>query len=153
MASRGAIAAGLFALVNAPFVLWDAQAWWLGLVTPVAEPMFPRGTGLVFLSTSGALPLLPATAYLALEVVTAVAVVALAWWRRRASPELGVVLAMVPLFFGWRSLFSYFFLLPLFAAAGVARMPLGEIEPDAAREAGAVTVFAVPARGRSTGPR
>jgi hypothetical protein len=99
------------------------------------------------------LPLFPATAYLVLEVVAAVAVVGIAWWRRRASPELGVVLAMVPLFFAWRSLFSYFFLLPLFAAAGVARMPLGEIEPDTAREAGAITVFAIPARGRSTGPR
>ena len=146
-ARQGAIAAGLFGLVNAPFILWDAQAWWLGIVTPVAEPMFPRGAGLVFLSTTGVIPLLPAGVYLALEAVTAALVIALAWWRRHASPELGAVLAVVPLFFAWRSLFSYFFLLPLFASAGVARMPLGEFDPGAARAAGAVTLLAMPAPG------
>jgi uncharacterized membrane protein len=144
-ARRAAIAAGVFALANGPFILWNAQAWWLGIVTPIAEPMFPRGTGLVFLSTTGALPLFPAAAYAFLEAVAAVAVIALAWRKRHTSPELGVVLAMVPLFFAWRSLFSYFFLLPLFAAAGVARMPLGELEPATARAAGAVTVVAMPA--------
>jgi hypothetical protein len=150
---RSAVAAGVFAAANAPFILWNAQAWWLGVVTPVAEPMFPRGAGLVFLSTTGALPLFPTSAYFVLEAVAAVAVIALAWWRRHTSPELGVVLAMVPLFFAWRSLFSYFFLLPLFASAGVARMPLGDLEPARAREAGAVTVFAMPAPGPSAAPK
>ena len=148
-ARRGLVVAAVFVLTNAPFILWDARAWWLGVITPVAEPMFPRGAGLVFLSTAGALPLPPATAYLALEAVAALGVVALAWWRRYASPELGIVLAMVPLFFAWRSLFSYFFLLPLFAAAAVARLPVGELAADTARAAGALTVFALPARARS----
>jgi len=152
-ARRAAMAGGIFAAANAPFIALNAQAWWLGLVTPVAEPMFPRGAGLVFLSTTGALPLFPAGAYLALEAVAAVIVVLVAWWRRHASPELGVVLAMVPLFFAWRSLFSYFFLLPLFASAAVARMPLGDLAPAAARAAGAVTVLAMPAPGASAEPR
>ncbi len=142
---RAAIAVALFGLVNAPFVAWDAGAWAAGILTPVAEPLFPRGAGLVFLSTNGVLPLLPASAYLALGSIAAVGVILLAWWCRRGSPEIGIVLAMVPLYFAWRSLFSYFFLLPLFAFAAVARMPLGELLPAAARTAGAVTFLAMPA--------
>ena len=152
-ADRTAIAAGLFAAVNAPFVLWDARAWLLGMVTPLSEPMFPRGAGLVFLSANGVLPLFPATVYLALEAIAAVAVLLVAWRARRTSPELGVVLAMVPLYFAWRSLFSYFFLLPLFAYAAIARMPAGELSAAAAREGGALSVLVMPAPSAPPGPR
>ena len=151
-ARRAAVAAGLFAIANAPFVLWDAPAWLLGILTPVSEPMFPRGAGLVFLSTNGVLPLFPSTLYLGLEAIAAAAVLAVAWRTRRTSPELGLVLAMIPLWFAWRSLFSYFFLLPLFAFAGLARMPAGELTAEVARGSGALTVLAMPAPSRP-GPR
>ncbi len=146
-ARRAAVVALVFAATNAPFVLWDAGAWVEGVVTPMVEPMFARGAGLVILSTNGAMPLFAPATYLVLELVAAVAAAAIAWRARRTSPELGVVLAMVPLYFAWRSLFSYFFLLPLFAAAGVARMPTGELTAETARESGAVTVLAIPAPG------
>jgi len=148
-ARRAAIAAGLFAAVNAPFVLWDARAWALGMLTPASEPMFPRGAGLISISTSGLAPLLPVSVYLGLEAVAAVAVLAIAWRTRRTSPELGLVLAMVPLYFASRSLFSYFFLLPLFAFAAIARMPAGELSSEVARASGALTFLAMPAPERS----
>jgi hypothetical protein len=69
-----------------------------------------------------------------------------AWRARRSSPELGLVLAFVPLYFAWRSLFSYFFLLPLFAAAGIARMPLGVPKAEAVRSAGGVALIEGPRR-------
>lgn len=65
---------------------------------------------------------------------------AIAWRHRRTSPEVGIVLAYLPLFFAWRSLFSYFYLLPLFAAAAVARMPLGALEREVAQRLGAVSL-------------
>ena len=77
------------------------------------------------------------------------ACVAIAWRTRHTSPEIGIALALIPLFFAWRSLFSYFFLLPLFAYAGLVRMPLGELTVKCAREAGALTLFALPARLRA----
>lgn len=143
---RAAIAAGVFAATNLPFILWHPMDWLEGVMTPLSEPMFARGSGIVFLGTNGGLPLLPASAYLALEALCALVCLAVAWRSRRTSPELGVVLALVPLFFAWRSLFSYFFLVPLFAAVAVARMPLGDITPERARAAGALTFFALPAR-------
>ncbi len=143
---RGAIAAAVFVVTNLPFILAHPGDWLEGVVTPISEPMFPRGAGLVFLGTNGGLPLLSSSAYLALEGLCAVACLAVAWRSRRSSPELGVVLALLPLFFAWRSLFSYFFLIPLFAAVAVARMPLGDLTPERAQAAGALTLFALPAR-------
>ncbi len=143
---RAAIAAAVFVATNLPFILWHPADWLEGVTTPLSEPMFPRGAGIIFLGTNGGLPLLPASAYLALEALCALVCLAVAWRSRRTSPELGVVLALVPLFFAWRSLFSYFFLVPLFAAVAVARMPLGDLTPERARAAGALTFFALPAR-------
>lgn len=152
-ARRAAVAGGVFIAVNLPFVLWDAQAWMLGVLTPVSEPMFPRGVGLVSLGANGVAPLLPATTYLMLEGLAGIGALALAWRTRHTSPELGVVLATVPLYFAWRSLFSYFFLLPLFAFAGLARMPAGELSPGAIRASGALTVIAMPAPPEPAAPK
>jgi Glycosyltransferase family 87 len=141
-----AIAAGIFALTNMPFIVHDPQAWLTGIMTPLLEPMFARGAGLIFLFTNGGLPFLPAVAYSAAEAVAGIVCLVVAWRTRRTSPELGAVLAIVPLFFAWRSLFSYFFLLPLFALAAVARMPLGELALERARKLGGLTIFAAPTR-------
>jgi hypothetical protein len=143
---RAAIAAAVFGATNLPFVLWHPGDWLDGIMTPVSEPMFARGAGVIFLATNGGLPLLPSSAYLALEAFCGLACLALAWRSRRTSPELGVMLALAPLFFAWRSLFSYFFLLPLLAATAVARLPLGDITPERARAAGGLTFFALPVR-------
>jgi hypothetical protein len=137
----------VFAVVNLPFILADPRAWIAGVSAPLADPMFPRGAGLIFLGLNGLLPLWDPQAYTALEVAAFAVCLAVAWRVRRTSPELGAVLAMVPLFFAYRSLFSYFFLLPLFAFAAVVRMPVGELDPERARAAGAITLFALPVRG------
>jgi len=142
---RAAIAVATFLALNAPWLIADAGAWLAGVATPVAEPMFARGAGLVFLGTNGVGPLFPNVAYLAVEVVAFVAVFVVAWRERSRSPELGVVLAVAPLFFAYRSLFSYFFLLPLFALAGLARQPVRTFAAEQAKRVGALTLFAAPA--------
>jgi hypothetical protein len=141
-----AIAAGIFAVTNVPFILHDPRSWVAGIVTPALAPMFARGAGLIFLFTNGGFPLLPTAAYTAAEAVAGIICLVVAWRTRRSSPELGAVLAIVPLFFAWRSLFSYFFLLPLFALAAIARMPLGELAFERARKLGGLTIFAAPSR-------
>lgn len=155
VALRRAVEVGaVFAFTNGPFILADAGAWLRGVTAPVADPMFPRGAGLIFLAIDHVLPLWPAFVYTALEMVAFAACLAVAWRSRRTSPDLGIVLALVPLFFAYRSLFSYFFLLPLFAFAALARMPLGRLAPEDARAAGAVTLFGMPpARGPIAIPR
>jgi hypothetical protein len=143
---RGVEAAAVFAIANVPFIVMDPAAWIAGVSAPVADPMFPRGAGLIFLTLNGLLPLWPPLAYPALEAAAFAVCVVIAWRTRRSSPEIGSVLALLPLFFAYRSLFSYFFLLPLFAFAALVRMPLGELDVALARASGAVTLFAFPAR-------
>jgi hypothetical protein len=143
-ARRAAEIAAVFAITNLPFALHDPGAWLRGVTAPVADPMFPRGAGVIFLAINDVLPVWPPFVYTALEMVAFAACVAVAWRARRTSPDLGIVLALVPLFFAYRSLFSYFFLLPLFAFAALARMPVGALDPEHARASGAITLFAVP---------
>jgi hypothetical protein len=145
-ARKGVEAAAVFAITNLPFVLADPRAWLAGITAPIADPMFPRGAGIIFLAVNHILEIWPPFAYTALEVAAFAICLAVAWRARRTSPELGVVLAALPLFFAYRSLFSYFFLLPLYAFAGLVRMPVGELDPALARASGAVTLFAFPAR-------
>ena len=146
---HAAIASAIFAATNLPFIAWHPGDWVAGVLTPVVEPMFPRGSGIVFLGTNGGLPLLSSNAYLALEGLAMLVCLAIAWRARRTSPEIGIALALIPLFFAWRSLFSYFFLIPLFAFAGLVRMPFGELTVQHARDVGALTILALPAKLRA----
>lgn len=143
-ARRAAEATAVFVLANLPFVLHDGGAWLSGVLAPITAPSFPRGAGLVFLATNDVLPLWPSVVYTGLEALAGVVAVVIAWRTRRSSPELGLVLAVLPLFLARRSLFSYFFLAPLFAYAALVRLPLGDLPPAVARASGAVTLFALP---------
>jgi glycosyl transferase family 87 len=143
---KSATAFAVFAIANLPFIVMDPQAWIAGVSAPMADPMFPRGAGLIFLTLNHLLPLWPPVLYTGLEAAAFALCVAVAWRTRRSSPELGMVLAVLPLFFAYRSLFSYFFLMPLFAFASLVRLPLGELDLTLARVSGAVTPFAFPVR-------
>ncbi len=145
---RSALSAAVFLVLDLPLALPDPAAWLAGVLTPIAEPMFPRGAGLVFLATNGVGPLLPSAMYLALQLAAFAGALALAWRERERSPELGVLLAVVPLYFAQRSLFSYFFLIPLFAFAGLARQPALGWTVERLRSAGVLTLFANPAGRR-----
>ena len=144
---RAAVSAAAFVALDLPLLLPDPAAWVAGVLTPVTEPMFPRGAGLVFLGTNGVGPLLPNAAFLALELAAFAVALSIAWRERERSPELGVALAVMPLYFAHRSLFSYFFLVPLFAFAGLARMRAGAWAPERLQQAGALTLFSIPGPG------
>ncbi len=96
-------------LVNLPFILWNPHAWLSGVMAPVADPMFPLGTGLINLSIGHLIPYLPEWFYTLLEG-SFYAVLLLYYWRNcRKCPEAAMLLAVIPLFFAWRSLPSYFY--------------------------------------------
>jgi uncharacterized membrane protein len=108
-------AIGLFTIINVPFILQNARAWFEGIMAPISDPMFPLGSGLVGLSLSRPdrfvlLPLLPQTVYTVLELLALL--VAIIWYYRVGAslyPAMGIILSMLPLWFAWRSLSSYFY--------------------------------------------
>ena len=147
---RVAGAAAVFAAINLPFFVNDAHAWLAGVLAPQVDPMFPAGNGLVRLSLAGILPLAPEKLYTALWVAAFAACVAWYWRYGRRMPEIGFVLAVLPLFVGWRSLTTYFYFvaLPAFALL-LARESLKPALDEARR--GAAPGGVAPVRTRSGG--
>jgi uncharacterized membrane protein len=103
------IASSLGLVINLPFIVWNPQAWVAGILAPVADPMFPMGVGLIGLSTTHLLPYLPSWVYTTLEGAAMLCSIAVYWRLCRSRPEAAMLLAVVPLFFAWRSLPSYFY--------------------------------------------
>ncbi len=101
--------AGIVALlINLPFILWNPHAWLAGIMAPMADPMFPEGVGLINLSTTPLLPIFPQMVYDVLELAAMLVVLVWYWRICKERPEAAMVLAIIPLFFAWRSLSSYF---------------------------------------------
>ena len=107
-------AGGIFLLINTPFILNNPQAWLAGILAPENSSMFPSGSGLVHLSLAGVLPLAPEPVYTLLELLAVAGCVLWYWRNQRNYPEsIGLVLAVLPLFFAWRSLTTYFYFVGL----------------------------------------
>ena len=106
---RLAIAGSIGLAINLPFILWNPQAWLAGILAPMADPMFPMGVGLINLSVMHLIPFLPKWAYTALEGMAMLASLAWYWRICKRIPEAAMLLAVLPLFFAWRSLASYFY--------------------------------------------
>lgn len=124
---RLGIAGSLGLAINLPFILWNPHAWLAGVMAPVADPMFPMGVGMINLSVAHLLPYFPSMVYTVLEGITMAAMLAWYWHLCRTRPETAMLLAVIPLFFAWRSLPSYFYCtaFPMMMLM-VARMQPGE---------------------------
>ena len=103
------IAAGVFATFNMPFVFMDPGAWLASVAAPVRDAMFPEGVGIITLVSSGLVHVTSPAIFSALEGTVLVA--ALLWYYRncRRYPHTALVLALMPLFFAWRSMWNYFY--------------------------------------------
>ena len=108
-----------FLLPNLPFLISSPAAWTQSLFLPVTEPLFPQGIGIMALSLGHILPYGPTLLYSALEVV---ALGAMLWLQVRYHRQLGdavLILALVPLFFAFRSPPNYFAFAPWLALYAV----------------------------------
>jgi uncharacterized membrane protein len=99
----------IFIITNLPFIIAAPKLWIASILSPMADPMFPLGSGLISLVTSGILQIQSAFPFTILEGIAFVTAILWYWRYCRRYPQTGIVLAIIPLFFAWRSLFSYFF--------------------------------------------
>ncbi len=137
--ARLAMTALAFAAINLPFIIASPVAWARSQALPVTLPLFPSGVGLVELSHTGLVPLLPSGVYTALEIAALAAIYL--WFalaRTPVRPELAPALALLPFLLAWRSLLAYFLVLPPLAL--YASLPLlGGNTPGSEDEAPRVT--------------
>ncbi len=112
-----AIVAGVFLAANLPFIFADHKLWLDSITSPMTDPLFPLGSGLITLVTSGVLDIHATLPFAILEGI--VFITAIVWYFRYGAryPQTGPVLAILPLFFAWRSLFSYFFYVSILVLA------------------------------------
>jgi uncharacterized membrane protein len=111
------IIAGVFVVTNLPFAMNDPKIWIISVMSPMTDKMFPLGSGLITVVTSGLINIQSQLPFTILEGIAFV--VAVIWYFKycRSYPQTGIILAIIPLFFAWRSLFSYFFYVDLIALA------------------------------------
>ncbi|GEM_PF-4545 len=107
------LALGAFVLPNLPFLINNPRAWFQSLWLPMSDPFFPAGMGFVALSIGHMLPFAPPWFYTALELCT-LGVALYSAWRWQPGDAM-LVLAVLPLFFAYRSLPDYFAFVPWLA--------------------------------------
>jgi uncharacterized membrane protein len=119
-----------FLLPNLPFIILSPSAWLRSLFLPVSEPLFPQGIGIMSLSLGHLLPYGPPALYSTLEVL---AFAGLLWLQLRYHRQLGdavLLLAVVPLFFAFRSPPNYFAFVPWLALYATNRIYAGRKVPE-----------------------
>ena len=109
----GAVIAMVFILTNAYYIVLDPGLWLTSILSPMKDPMFPIGVGLVNITTSGLVNIKSPLPFTILEILTFIG--AIIWYIRNCAryPLAGVLISVLPLFFAWRSLWSYFFYVPM----------------------------------------
>jgi putative flippase GtrA len=112
---RSAIVVGVFLVPNLPYLIASPGPWFASLWLPMSEPLFATGTGVIALAIGHIVPYGSPAIYAGLEVLALGAVL---WLYARWRPRLGEsapLLALVPLFFAFRSAPNYFGFAPWLA--------------------------------------
>ncbi len=108
------ILAAAFLIPNLPFIIWNPQAWVMGVLAPLVTHPVPFGSGFVQLLASGLLP--ASAALLALPWILAFLLCLYLYVRDAAKYHwLPFIAPAVVLFFAPRSLANYFLYWPLIA--------------------------------------
>ena len=145
LAATIGIIAAVFVVTNGYFIAKNPGLWLDSVASPMVEPMFPLGVGLITIVTGGFVHIQSSLPFTAMELIVLVG--AVVWYYRncRRYPEAGLMLAVLPLFFAYRSLWTYFFYVTIIIlsrmlikseaipAASTPRLPEGQT-PDTRRE-------------------
>jgi hypothetical protein len=112
---RGSWLLGGFLLPNLPFIIASPKAWFDSIMIPMVSPMFPLGFGPITLALSEAVPFGQPRNWTILVFGIWGLLFLFQWLRHRITVD-GIILAIVPLWFSWRSPINYFSLIPAIAA-------------------------------------
>ena len=133
MLSALGIVSGVFIITNAPFIISNPMLWASSVLSSMTDNLFPLGVGIITLVTGGILGTQSSLIFSLLELC--VLALAIIWYFRYCPryPHTGPILAILPLFFAWRSLWPYFFYADIIVLAAIIINDYGteSLQPDA----------------------
>jgi hypothetical protein len=109
----------IFLALNLPFFVGDPKLWLRSIWAPMIDPMFPIGVGIITVVTGGLMDIQSSLIFTALELSVLIAAIVWYFINCRRYPNTGPILAILPLFFAWRSLWPYFYYANIIVLAGV----------------------------------
>ena len=119
-ASLGGMIIGfIFFSANLPFIAADPVLWFSSITAPITDNMFPLGAGIISFVTGGVIRIESPLPFTILEIVVLAA--GILWYIRyaRRYPHTGLFLAILPLFFAWRSMWDYFYYADIILLAAI----------------------------------
>ena len=109
----------VFLAANTQFIISDSKLWMSSVLAPMTGNLFPWGIGIVSLVSGGVFEIQSPLVFSVLQIIVCVS--ALVWYFNNCLryPNSGLLLAVLPLFFAWRSLWAYFFYIDIIILASV----------------------------------
>jgi hypothetical protein len=111
------IMAGVFIAFSGYFMAADFKLWFESVASPMTAKMFPLGVGVVSLVTSGLAEITSSLPFTLMEFAVLAGAAIWFWRYGKKYPDAGPILAVLPLFFAWRSLWMYFFYVTIITCA------------------------------------
>jgi len=125
----------VFLACNITFIVQSPGDWVSGVLGPMRDPLFAQGVGLVAMAIAvfkqhPGVPLI----YTVFEALAFVGLFRLYMRRCLTAPGMAMILPLIPIALGWRSLHTYFVVMPLLAIAVLACPERGAAAGDQAAE-------------------
>ncbi|MBN1367299.1 MAG: hypothetical protein JW967_05190 [Dehalococcoidales bacterium] len=114
-----AVLAGVFVALNLYFIIQYPGLWLHAILSPMSPDMFPLGGGYITLVTGGFVPAGSSLPFTIAEVTVFIGCIIWYYFNAEKYPHTGPILAILPLFFAWRSIWNYFFYVDLVMLAGL----------------------------------
>jgi hypothetical protein len=88
-------------------------------MAPITDKMFPLGAGIISFVTGGVIRIESSLPFTVLEIIVLAG--GILWYMRyaRRYPHTGLFLAILPLFFAWRSMWDYFYYADIILLAAI----------------------------------
>jgi uncharacterized membrane protein len=109
LALMTSIIAGIFILMNVYFIIKGPTLWLSSLASPMTDPMFPIGMGIVSMVTNGIVNIRSSLPFAIVEAFVFAGCTVCYIRNATRYPLAGPILAVLQLFFAWRSILDYFF--------------------------------------------
>jgi len=108
----------IFVATNLPFIISGQYLWYESIISPMTDK-FPLGVGIITLVTGGLINIQSSLVFTIIECLIFIGGIIWYYLNCYRYPQAGPLLAVLPLFFAWRSIWPYFFYFDIIIIASI----------------------------------